>query len=126
MVMSTLIAKIASIVFVCVGLAGLFNKKLYLQVGNDMFKNAGLTLVYVFIEMVLSFFVVAYHNIWTGWPVIITVLGWMGLLEGALIIVFPKFVKNFSMPIFKGGFGKIMPYIALALGLVIGYFGFLI
>ena len=125
MELSILIARIASLVFLCVGLAGIFNKNIYQRIVNDLFKNAGATMIYGFIELVASFLIVTFHNIWTGWPVIITVVGWMGLIEGAFIIALPKQAKDLSMPVFKKGLGRAMPYVTIALGIVFGYLGFI-
>jgi hypothetical protein len=34
--------------------------------------------------------IVAFHNVWEGLPVILTVLGWAHVLKGSLCLVFPQ------------------------------------
>lgn len=38
----------------------------------------------------LGAFIVAFHNVWTGIPVVVTVLGWGWTLKGFLYLVYPK------------------------------------
>jgi len=33
---------------------------------------------------------VAFHNVWTGWPMIVTVLGWAQVLKGLISLVAPS------------------------------------
>lgn len=34
--------------------------------------------------------IVAFHNVWTGWATLLTLLGWAQVFKGALYLVFPK------------------------------------
>lgn len=34
--------------------------------------------------------IVAFHNVWSGWPTLLTVLGWAQVLKGALYLIFPQ------------------------------------
>jgi hypothetical protein len=54
----------------------------------------------------------------------VTILGWLGLIKGVLIIAFPRFVRSYSRPIFEGKGLQYFPYAAAVVGLVFGYFGF--
>lgn len=34
--------------------------------------------------------IVAFHNVWTGWATLLTVVGWTQVFKGALYLVFPQ------------------------------------
>lgn len=34
------------------------------------------------------------HNVWQGWPVIITIFGWLGVIGGAVRMLFPDTVMG--------------------------------
>jgi len=124
--LTVVIAKIMSISFLVTGLSALFNKNHYQKIVKDMFKNAGLTMVLGFITLIVGFLIVTYHNIWeSSWAVLITITGWISLIKGVTLLVFPKFVEKFSKPVFKGTLGKVLPYTTIVIGLIFGYLGFL-
>lgn len=125
MELSILIAKITSVVYLAAALGAVFNRDYYRRVVDDLFENAGLTYFIGFTTVVLGFLIVNYHNIWVkDWIVLITVLGWLALVKGVLIIAFPRFVRSYSELIFKGKGLQFFPYIAALLGLLFGYYGF--
>ena len=33
--------------------------------------------------------IVYFHNRWTGWPVVVTVMGWLSLIVGLIRMIFP-------------------------------------
>lgn len=119
-----LIAKLASISFIAIGLAALFNKDFYLKLMKDTFKNKAVILLYGFFALFVGFLILNYHNIWKGWPIIITLFGWIGFIKGLFLIILPKTLEDFSMIMFKGWIGKIIPFTAIILGLILGYIGF--
>lgn len=125
MEVSVLIAKIASVVYLAAALGAIFSANYYRRLVDDMFNNAALTYLMGFTTVIIGFLIVNYHNIWgKDWTVLITIMGWLALIKGVLIIAFPNVVQSVSERIFKGRGLKIFPYVAILLGLVFGYFGF--
>jgi hypothetical protein len=122
--LSILIARILFILFVIIGLRGIFDKKYYQKIIKDTFKNTGVTLLFGMIVFIASFFIVTYHNIWSGWEVLITLVGWLGLVKGISFLLFPSFLKKISLPIFNGKIAIILPYTTILIGLIFGWFGF--
>lgn len=35
--------------------------------------------------------IVAFHNVWTGWATLLTIIGWAQVFKGALYFIFPSF-----------------------------------
>jgi hypothetical protein len=70
--------------------------------------------------------IVLAHNIWTrDWRVLITVLGWLAVIGGALRIVFPQLVVSIGHAMF----GRTVVFMIIGLGVavfgaVLSYFGY--
>jgi len=124
MTTTILITRIFSILFLAVGIAGLINKNYYQTLMKDMFKNKAVTFLLGMTTLITSFLIVTYHNIWEkSWITIITVFGWLGLVKGVMILVFPNALEKLTKPIFKK-LMYVIPYTATILGLIFGYLGF--
>jgi hypothetical protein len=55
-------------------------------------RQKGVTGVFItaFIHLPFGVFVVAFHNVWTGIPAILTVMGWGLVCKGTLYFIFPR------------------------------------
>ena len=42
-----------------------------------------------FLSLVFGSVIVGFHNVWTGIPAVVTVLGWANVLKGTLYFLFP-------------------------------------
>jgi hypothetical protein len=125
MELSILIARITAVIYLSAAAGALINRDQYRRVAEDMFKNAALTYLMGFTAAIVGMIIVNYHNIWVGnWTVLITILGWLALIKGVLIIAVPKLVERFSRMIFNGRLLRWFPYIAALLGFLFGYLGF--
>jgi hypothetical protein len=125
MELSVLIAKIISVVYLAAALGAAFSRDHYRRLIDDLFKNAALTYFMGFTAVILGFLMVNYHNIWVkDWTVLVTILGWLALMKGVLIMAFPRFVQRYSKPMFEGHGLRFFPFVAAFLGLLFGYFGF--
>jgi hypothetical protein len=126
MELSILIAKIASVVYLSAALGALFNRDHYRRILDDWSQNATLMYFMGFTAVVLGFIMVHYHNNWVmDWTVLVTILGWLALIKGVLLIIFPGFLERYSKPLFVGKGFEFFPYLAAFLGFLFGYFGFL-
>jgi hypothetical protein len=71
------------------GLALLINRPLF----SDMLLVAGhdplLVMLAGFITFVIGIAILRVHNVWRGWPVLVTLVGWVALVTGLLRILFP-------------------------------------
>jgi vacuolar-type H+-ATPase subunit I/STV1 len=125
MELSILIAKIAAVIYLSASLGIFFNRDFYRMLSDDMSKNAALTFLMGFVTVIFGFLIVHYHNLWgRNWTVLITMIGWLSLMKGILIIILPKFIQRLSGPFLTDKGLKIISYILLSIGLLFGYFGF--
>ncbi|MBN4077288.1 hypothetical protein JYT19_00085 [Sulfobacillus acidophilus] len=125
MVHSIELARILGLFMTVIGLAFLFNKDQMQKAMEDIMKNYGIRVMLGFSEIALGSYLIASHNVWqANWRVIITILAWGFLLEGASFGIFSqhfaapikKLIKSKNMYLYGGIF-------TLALGLVLLYFG---
>jgi len=116
--MEIAVEKIAAIFYFILALSFLVNPKFWVSYVND-WKSRKPTPndAFLFFHLMLSLLIVVFHNTW-GWnlPVVITVIGWIGLTKITLYFLFPKFFmglvpdwKNFEL-LFRldGGAGVIV------------------
>lgn len=123
---SILLARLIGPLFLVIGVGIFINLEHYRRLVVDFGASplsiymAGTT------ALLLGLLIVLYHNVWAwNWPVIITILGWLTLLKGAVRIVFPKLVAERAER--YGRNTNIMmttAIVVLVLGAVLTYFGY--
>ena len=80
---------------------------LLLNVGSfpalaEQFSNPALIFVSGILVFVAGLAVVRTHNVWSGgWPVLVTILGWLAVLSGLARILFPTWLASIV-----AGFGQ--------------------
>ena len=125
MQLSKLIARMASVIYLSASLGAFFSADYYRKIADDFFSNSGLIYLAGFITAVIGLLIVTYHNRWTkNWTVLITILGWLALVKGICLIAFPQFVHSLSERMLTDFGSRFFPYVALCLGLLFAYFGF--
>jgi len=123
---SILLAKFVGPFIMVVGFSILFNTKIYRQIGEDFFKNAGLVYISGIITFLMGMSIVLFHNIWvTDWRVIITLFGWSTLIKGAWLIILPGTLAKMSRICLKNIKLLVIPWIImLALGIFLTVKGY--
>jgi len=122
--LSILVAKVFTLYIFAMGVGIATGKLSVNKVVGDLKASQGLALVTGFFLLVLGALLVQYHNIWVkDWTVLITILAWLTLIKGFLLIAYPQVILSFSgiYRNMKPAFGVVF----IAVGLVLGYFLFL-
>ncbi len=89
---SIFIAKLIGPMLVVPGLIGLANPGHVKVVGKEFLKSPALIFIAGAMAFIAGLAVVNVHNIWTGWPLIITLIGWLMLAAGVVRMGFPGIV----------------------------------
>jgi CDP-diglyceride synthetase len=89
--MEEAVEKIAIISFLLIGLSHIFQPKVWVQFFTEIRekREAG-AFINAFIHFPLGVIIVAFHNVWQGIPVILTLMGYGLVLKGFVYFVFPK------------------------------------
>ena len=127
---SKLIARIAAIVYISLGL-GLFLNKDYYRKGLEKLLD---NFIFIFINgtllTVIGYIIVEKHSYWglsffsDDWPVLVTVFGYVTLVKGIILLIFPKITKLFKQLFKLKNIDKILTVVMLIFGGVMAYFGF--
>jgi len=121
---SILVAKILALTYISAGIAALSGKISFSKMIEEYENSPALLFVTGFIAISLGMLLVEYHNIWrANWTVLVTLVGWGMLLKGVALIAFPQTLSYFKSWCKNArAWGIFM----IALGLLFGYFGFII
>jgi glucan phosphoethanolaminetransferase (alkaline phosphatase superfamily) len=124
--LSKFLAKALGIYLIIISLAMLTNMPQFVNYVQNMLHDPTLMFVTGFIALVIGILLVVSHNIWQWhWRVIITIIGWISLIKGASIILYPHFIDKLSMLFVQNTtFAYSAAVVDLVLGLILLYFGF--
>jgi len=102
-----------------------FNKPYFNAVMTDLANSKGLLWLTGLITFVMGTVIVALHNVWSAdWRVIVTVLGWLTVIKGAVIVLVPssmlllyrRFLSDHLLT-YSGAYAVVLGGVLLFLGL---------
>ena len=120
------IFQVFSLVYVAIGIGILLNSNFYKKMFEDFIERTSALYLGGVMALTVGYLIVAFHNTWTkDLSVIITVLGWIALIKGILILIWPSLMIALSKAIMKSkSFMKIEAIIAIIIGLLFAFLGF--
>ena len=122
---STLIAKILATVYLSFSLGLLFSSKYYKEKLPKLVDNSSYLILGGFMAITFGFLILEFHNYWdSDWTIVITIFGWLSLLKGIILIVFPQMFTGYNSTILKSENQKYILFLVLIMGAFFGYFGF--
>jgi uncharacterized membrane protein len=118
-----LVARILALIYLSAGIAVFCGRITFAKIIEDFKNSQGLTYISGFMTLVLGVILVTYHNIWVkNWTVLITIVAWISLFKGIMLIIFPQSISSFKN-IYKNN--RLWGIVMVALGILFSYFGFL-
>ncbi len=122
MEVSILISKIFGTIYLALGIGLLVSKDYYKNMFDKLFDNSPVIYLVGFILVVLGWVMIYNHNTFNNdWTDIITVMSWLVLLKGILLLIFPTYIYSFK-PLLGS---KFIIVLVLITGLIFANFGFL-
>ena len=122
MEVSILISKIFGTIYLALGIGLLVSKDYYKKMFDKLFDNSPVIYLIGFILVILGWLMLYNHNTFNSdWTDIITVMGWLVLFKGILLLVFPTYIYSFR-PLLGS---KFIIVLVLIIGLIFANFGFL-
>ena len=124
--MSIFLAKLIGPIFLAVGIGLIANAAAYRKLANEFLASTALIYLSGLLTMTAGVAIVLTHNVWAAdWRVLITVLGWLAAVGGALRIVMPQGTQEVGRKILKHPQGlTIAAVIWLVIGAVLCLFGY--
>ncbi|MCK9614886.1 MAG: hypothetical protein M0R48_05200 [Candidatus Omnitrophica bacterium] len=124
---SLFLARLLGPFIVLISISLLINLKTYRQIVEGFLENTALIYVTGLITFVAGLAIVIFHNLWVvDWRVIITVFGWITLIKGVWLTVFPANAVKISKVFVKNIKFVAIPWIVMfALGLFLVMQGYL-
>lgn len=119
-----LIAKLFGVVYITYGLGMILSRDYYRKALDKMFDDPGFMQLGGMMALIAGMLLVTYHNVWQGgWPIVITIFGWLALVKGVMFIVFPNHLNFWRGLVAKMNL-QMLGVIMLVVGLLFGYAGF--
>lgn len=121
---STALAQILGIVFLVGGLAAFFARKSMSAAIDEVIGSHALSWIWGFINLLFGATIVAFHSARSSdWRLIITVVGWTGILKGALFMLLPNSARALYRRCNTPGVLMAGGIVAILLGLFLLYAG---
>ena len=120
------IFQVFSIAYTAIGIGIFINPGFYKKLFEDFCENSSTLYIGGAMALVIGYLLITFHNTWTkDFSVIITVIGWIALIKGILILVCPKIIIKMTKAILgKGSNLKIQAIIVIIIGLLLAFLGF--
>ena len=116
------IAQILGVFFVIVGISIVANSKGTVSAIEASVQDKGTLWLWGMLALLIGTVVVVFNNLWTsGMPLLITVIGWIALVKGTFIMIFPDAAVSLYKRFNKAGILIFCGVIAFVLGLVLLY-----
>ena len=120
------IFQVISIGYIAVGIGMLINPGYYKKMFEGFVENAAVLCCGGVGGLVMGYLIVTFHNTWTqDLSVIITIIGWIALIKGLLIFVWPKMMIAMSKAVVASEvYLRIGGIVITIIGLAFSFLGF--
>ena len=118
------LAEIWGISLVIIPLALLVNSK-YLKRMFTEIENEATMFSWGIVSLVIGLAMILSYNVWAqSWQVVITIIGWLALLKGLVLLFLPEYMKKWVKKLENQQWLPVALVIMVFVGLVITYLGF--
>jgi uncharacterized protein YjeT (DUF2065 family) len=95
------IFQLFGLLFFAIGLGMIANPKFFKTALDEIDQSPLALYIGGLASLAIGYFIVAFHDVWRAdWSLIITLLGWLAVIKGVMILVFPistgKFYKKMA------------------------------
>lgn len=87
---SIYLAKLMGPIFLVLGLGVVMNQSYFRGVAREISGSPALFFVTGMISLVIGGIIAILHPVWTGWPIVITLIAWLMILRGVMRAVLPS------------------------------------
>ena len=92
---SIFLAQLMGPVLLAAAIGLLLDRAGYLAMAREFLASPALIFLSGLLTMTAGVAIVLHHNVWVaGWPVLITIFGWLGAIGGAARMALPKLTRS--------------------------------
>ena len=125
MCLSVFFAQLVGIYLVIVSLATLIRHRQFKKIVHEFIAIPPLVALSGSLSLLLGLLILVPHHVWVlEWPVIITIVGWITLLQGGVRLFFPKNFVHFTKRLVDSNGFLLCSWISLLIGLYLVWMGF--
>jgi uncharacterized membrane protein HdeD (DUF308 family) len=92
---SIYLAKLIGPIYLVIGVGLLLNADNSRAIVKEFKDSPALFYLSGILALIIGGLIVLLHNVWSGWPIVITLLGWAAILKGLIRIIAPDTAKSF-------------------------------
>jgi hypothetical protein len=126
MTASLFLARLLGPLLLAAGAGILINPKPFRTMVSEVVRSVTLVYLFGFFDFAAGLAIVLVHNVWApNWRVLITLIGWLMLIRGAVRILAPEAIMGFAAKLIRNK--QLVPssgVVTGVLGLVLCYFGY--
>jgi hypothetical protein len=126
MATSIFLAKLLGPILLVAGIALLVNRKELDALAQELLRSRVLFFLLGLIDLAVGLAIVLTHNVWVAdWRLVITLLGWLLMVRGAVRMLIPDQIKPLGTKLLRNPnvvTGSLA--VPIVLGLVLSYFGY--
>jgi len=124
---SVFLARLIGPLMLTVGIGIFVNGAIYRMLADEFLRSRALIYLSGLLTMTAGLALILTHNVWRAdWPVIITILGWLAAIGGAVRIIAPQGTERVGRQMLKYKHGlTIAGAVWLVVGAVLCLFGYL-
>lgn len=126
MCLSTYLAFVIGSYLLLVNLAYLLNRPYYRKFMSDCGGLDALIYMSGTVGIIFGLLILTCHNIWVrDWPVLITIVGWVSLLQGIGKLYFPEHICKYAKQLHGKSNYWVLSLVWMLIGIYLIYEGFL-
>lgn len=126
MEISKFLSKVIGLYLIIISLAMWLNMPEFTHNTLELINNPAVMFVSGFFTLILGLLLVVSHNIWQwNWRVIITIIAWISLVKGIMLIIYPGYIDMTThLFVEHSRIAYTAAGIDFILGVILSYFGF--
>lgn len=122
---SIFLAQVVGLYVFFMSLAMLVHHQRFKKIMNEFLGHAPSLTLTGGLGLILGLLILSCHNVWVSdWPVLITLIGWLVLIQALMRLFFPDSFVKMSKDLMKGSGYSIWCWIWLLLGIYLVWVGF--
>jgi hypothetical protein len=123
---SIFLARLLGPILLIFGVSLLVNGRAFRAMGRELVDSALLVTLSGFVDFAAGLAIVLTHNVWVAsWRVLITLIGWLLLIRGAVRILVPDVRRYAAKYVGDSRLYTLSAAVLVILGLVLCYFGYI-